>query len=171
MKYIYNDVSHLLLPTQSYLLTFFPSILIKCIWTSNLTTLYSFWKAVNYLILHLLHPRIHIKLLDSFILYLTTELSWLNSMTILYSLSTTFEIERWQVKIKLFNSSQIMAFIDTLPYQLQKVKGVAFRHAHFHVLFISFLLGYIIFLSPLNFLLGLFTLFLIFFSFLQNMGI
>ena len=49
---------------------------------------------------------------------------------------------------------------------------MAFGLAHFQVLFL-FSFGVYIFLSPLIFLLGLFTLFLaflLFFSFFQNMG-
>ena len=69
-----------------------------------------------------------------------------------------------------------MTFINTLhiiSILAVKVKVVAFRLAHFQVLFfISFFFWGLYFLSPLIFLLGDFTLFFIFyyFSFFQNMG-
>ena len=56
--------------------------------------------------------------------------------------------------------------------QLQKVKVVAFRLAHFHVLFIFFLLGYIIFSKSFDLSFRTFTLFLLFYFFIfTNMAI
>ena len=85
-------------------------------------------------------------------------MSSLNCLTNIYSLSKT-----WKVKIKLFNWSWIMAFIDTLHVIITfviKVKVVPFVLAHFQVLFLSsFFFWGLYFLSPLIFLLGLFTLF------------
>ena len=77
------------------------------------------------------------------------------------------KLNTWKVKIKLFNWSWIMAFIDTLHIIIilaVQVKVVAFGLAHFQVLFLSlFSFRVYNFVSPLIFLLGLFTLFFIFY--------
>ena len=102
-------------------------------------------------------------------------MSGLNCLKKLYSLSKTCKLKTWQVKFKPFNSSWIMAFIDTaiIIYLTEKVKSSGILTCSLSCLiFIFFFWGLYICLSPLIFLLGLFTLFLVFcyFSFFQNMG-
>ena len=84
------------------------------------------------------------------------------------------KFKAWKVKIKLFNWSWIMAFIDT-PHIIiilaVKIKVVAFGLAHFQVLFLFFFWG-LYFSKSFDFSFRTFTLFLTFyyFSFFQNMG-
>ena len=78
------------------------------------------------------------------------------------------KLKTWKIKIKQFNLSWIMAFIDIAHnhYSCSKSKSSGIWTCSLSGLILSlFSFGVYIFQSPLIFLLGLFTLFLTFYYF------